>query len=352
MSKLYQDALADRGHYIQSYEAEKTQRRFLEQRLHEADVTMTGMHQEKEHMIADHTKLTITLRQKISLLEESLSSPAPAMSAAPSSAGYTDLNSDMDHFNIGGDWDRHIKMFPPPDQGWEVIADSESTIQPSKLLSNSLQPEHVKSNDSDQHIPTGVLFMLLLCGAFVAANSTSKAPVIPRMPEEVREASNTVLSNLLQDMKGDTSVLPKQYNLDFNSGLSSQSATWPSYMPDTSSVANMHAQLTSPTRRQLLEQASMLTPEQYNSLTQPTQYPERQTNLPVRPNRRNLAEILGNIRQDSISKGTKADVYTRSLLLDQVPEHVIEQFKQAVQDSKNEAANTAPSTANDYNTLS
>lgn len=315
--------------YAVRLDAEMAQRGFFEQRLQEADITLDGMRQEKEHMVIQHTQVTSNLRQRIRLLEEPIVSPAPAMSAAPSSSGYTDLNSELDNFNLANhDWDKHIRMFNPENE-WEMIA-SDATIQPSKLLSTPIESEQAKSGDSDQHIPTGVLFMLLLCGAFVAANSASKSPVIPRMPDEVRAVSDTVLTSLLQDMKTDVPNPSNQYSMELN-------AAWPSHLPESSTMGNLHRQLVSPTRRQLAEQAFMPTPEQYNSITQAGQYP----NLPLRQApKRNLAEILGNMRQNSISKGSSADVYTRSLLWDQVPDHVIKQFKQAVRESSQQAEST------------
>lgn len=316
-------------------DTETLQRKFFEQRLREAEIQIDGLRQEKEHMACQHTQVTGNLRQKIVFMEENMLSPAPAMSAAPSSTGYTDINSELDHFSLNGqDWDKHIR-FLNPENDWEMVPGecaSEATIQPSKLFSQPFQQEQAKSGESDPSIPTGVLFMLLLCGAFVAANSSSQTTTVPRMPEEVRAVSGTVLNNLLQEMKSDAAPnFPDPYNMGFGDA-SNQGTAWSSHMPESSTIANMHRRLTSPTRQQMMEQAFMPTPEQYNSLTQPMPA----MNLPHRPaaSRRNLAEILSNARQERIAKGSNADVYTRSLLWEQVPENVVKQFKQAVRESE------------------
>ncbi|KAL1297589.1 hypothetical protein AAFC00_006151 [Neodothiora populina] len=350
LNSVISNLQSDVRDYAHRYENEVQTKQYLERSLREAEVAMEGMRQEKENMVIQHTQLTTALRQKIAFLEDRIHSPAPAMSAAPSSTGYTDLNSDLDHFSLNApEWDKPFRMFNP-EHDWEMIGEcvaSEATIQPSKLLPDSVLTEKAKGSDADNQIPNGVLFMLLLCGAFVAANSASSKPqVIPCMPENVRAVSDTVLTNLLQDVKTDVPNKPSQYTMDFTDPTSLMTA-WQSNMPESNSIADMHRHLTSPTRRQLAEQTSMLTPEQYNSLTQPGPSPEQSAKPVSRPGRRNLADILGNMRQDSLAKGSTADVYTRSLLWDQVPEHVIKQFKQAVQDSRAQA--TTSSTGNNNN---
>jgi len=318
-------------------ETEKTKRRFFECRLQEADVTINGLRQEKEHMVVQHTHVTSKLRQHISILEDPIASPAPAMSMAPSSTGYTDINSDLDQFNLNtADWENQFNMHNG-ENDWNLTTSSqqsEATIQPSKLLSPLPRQDQTKKIESE-NIPTGVLFMLLLCGAFVAANSASaKAPVIPRMPDDVRAVSDTVLNSLLQDTNIDPALsgITNQYNMDFTDP---SMQNWPSNVPDTSTLGNMHRHLTSPSRRQLAEQASMLTPEQYNSLTNPTHVGQNMA-LPNRqkPTKRNLADILSNMRQENIAKGSTSEVYTRSILWNQVPDDVVKQFKQAVRDSE------------------
>lgn len=318
--------------YEARIEADMRDRSFFQDQLHHAELTIEGLRQEKENMVIQHTQVTSNLRQRMQVLEEApVVSPAPAMSLAPSSSGYTDVNPDLDQFSLGTqDWNDQIRLFNP-EHDWELIADecaSDATVQPSKLVSPAMQQGQSKATES-KDIPTGVLFMLLLCGAFVAANSAAKSPVIPRMSDEVRAVSDTVLNNLLQDTRGDTIPnMTNQYNMDF-SDVSGNN--WASQMPESNSIAHLHRQLTSPTRNQLIDQAATLTPEQYNALTQP--HYDSAMNMPHRPANRNLAEILGNMRQRSITKGSTADVYTRSLLWDQVPENVVKQFKQAVQDS-------------------
>ena len=47
--------------------------------------------------------------------------------------------------------------------------------------------------------------------------------------------------------------------------------------------------------------------------------------------RRNLAEMLANMQEEH-TRSSKAEVYTRSLLWDQIPTDVVRQFKEMVRD--------------------
>ena len=53
------------------------------------------------------------------------------------------------------------------------------------------------------------------------------------------------------------------------------------------------------------------------------------------PQKRNLAETLAGLRQESLAKGNAAEVYTRSLLWDQIPMDVVRQFKDLIKANKN-----------------
>lgn len=63
--------------------------------------------------------------------------------------------------------------------------------------------------------------------------------------------------------------------------------------------------------------------------------------------RRNVAEALANM-QDEHSRSNKADVYTRSLLWDQIPPDVLQQFKQMAHDHHEIETRQSQQTRNDY----
>lgn len=117
-----------------------------------------------------------------------------------------------------------------------------------------------------------------------------------------------------------------------------------------STLGDMTDSLTQPTEEQSHEQLFSMSAAQYNGLTnqdfmQTT--PQRSTSQ----GRRNLGETLAAMRSNS--KKSAAEVYTRSLLWDQVPSEVVRNFAKLVSDcnSQNKDCSTSagwtkpPSTA-------
>lgn len=292
------------------------------------------MQLEKEELICNHTKETAYLRGQINWYREQLevTSPlAPAMSAAPSSTGFTDFNLEMDHLAIGDhSWDRSINVHGVDDLDYlGDTAESFATIQPTKQQPGQQQQQTPPAKPStEQPIASGILFMLLLCGAFVASRSsttkyTAQNNLIPKMPDEVRAASTEVLNNLLKENPKEASLFLPDLTVSHRYQQSGDSA-W----PQPSSIANLHRHLTSPTAMQEAEQAFAMTPEQYNALTTYQHMDSMASAPPSQSLRPNLAETLGRMRQ---ARGpSAADVYTRSLLWDTIPEDVVKAFKRAV----------------------
>jgi hypothetical protein len=291
------------------------------------------MQLEKEELICNHTKETTYLRGQINWYREQFeatSPAAPAMSAAPSSTGFTDFNLEMDHLAIGDQpWDRFINVQTSDDTDYlGNTAESFATIQPAKQLSQQPQ-DAANKNSTEQPVASGILFMLLLCGAFVASRSQSaikdsaQSNLIPRMPDEVRAASTEVLNNLLKEN-------PKEASLFMPDLVPSQRYPQPDIpaWPQLSNIDSLHKHLTSPTAFQEAEQTFAMTPEQYNALTT-YQHMDTIASAPLSQSLRpNLAETLGRMRE---ARGpSAAEVYTRSLLWDTVPEDVVRAFKRAV----------------------
>ncbi|KAH0348340.1 hypothetical protein KCU81_g3273, partial [Aureobasidium melanogenum] len=310
-------------------ETAESQKQFFISEHSKAHTRIQAMQLEKEELICNHTKETSRLRGQINWYREQLeaTSPlAPAMSAAPSSTGFTDFNLEMDHLAIGDQrWDQGINVHGIDDLDYlGDTAESFATIQPAKRHGQQQEQESSVTHSTEQPIASGILFMLLLCGAFVASRSSSTAKdtaqntLIPKMPEEVRAASTEVLNNLLKENPNQASLfLP-----EISSHRYTQS--W----PRSSNTENLHKHLTSPSALQEAEQAFAMTPDQYNALTT---YPHMDTvasassSQTLRPN---LAETLGRMRE---ARGpSAADVYTRSLLWDTIPEDVVKAFKRAV----------------------
>lgn len=314
-------------------ETAEDQKQFFISEHSKAHTRIQAIQLEKEDLICSHTKETTYLRGQINWYREhfeATSPAAPAMSAAPSSTGFTDFNSEMDHLAIGDQpWDRYINVQGPDDTDYlGDPAESFATIQPAKQLSQQQQDISSK-NSTEQPVASGILFMLLLCGAFVASRSQSatrdnaKNNLIPRMPDEVRAASSEVLNNLLKEN-------PKEASLFLPDLVSTHRYPQPSHStwPQPANIDDLHKHLTSPTAFQEAEQAFAMTPEQYNALTTYQHMDTIASAPPSQTLRPNLAETLGRMRE---ARGpSAAEVYTRSLLWDTVPEDVVRAFKRAV----------------------
>ncbi|KAM0714936.1 hypothetical protein Q7P37_009401 [Cladosporium fusiforme] len=317
-------------------------RQILVHRTQEADRIIETFQMEKRDMLMKHTEETSNLRKRIQVLTDRIdASPAPAMSANPSSTGFSDFTGEMDALNIGPhEWDSLI--YVPDVHGNNVMDEfgfeqqSMGQMKPAQMLekkasTNTIVPAK-KTNDSstDQPIASSLLFMLLLCGAFVASKpATSSTSDLPKMPPDVRAAAPTVLNSLLSD--GSTPTTQQARNV-----MQSFQDPAPSNMPqpnmrNANKLDQLHQRLTSPSKQQEQDAAFAMTQAQYESLMDPgfPMHNDRVVNQP-RPARRNLAEALAN--PQTPESGNKAEVYTRSLLFDQIPADVVKQFKEMVRD--------------------
>lgn len=271
-------------------------------------------------MVRRHTLETAELRKKIAFLtEEAHGQSEVPMSSGPSSAGFSDTFSGFDHLAIDG---------TPHWNDYSFLNTSCVNTEASKLPDSALpvrQKNQKITTKEDEPAVAGLLLTLLLCGAWVAANS-SKPASIPEMPEDVRVASAAVLNNIYKD-----------------AGLESQAASFPTYtgatMPEASSAQGapsaflngfdphaVHHQLTAPTYEQERSQAFSLSVDQYNHLT--TDWFADQPRLASPPHKRNLAEALANIKLDKQTSAGSA--YTKSLLMDRVPSNVVRDFHRMV----------------------
>ncbi|KAG9709361.1 hypothetical protein KCU73_g17418, partial [Aureobasidium melanogenum] len=228
---------------------------------------------------------------------------------------------EMDHLAIGDQrWDQPINVHDVDDLDYlGDTAESFATIRPAKRPGQQQEQDSSVKSSTEQPIASGILFMLLLCGAFVASRSSSTAKetaqsnLIPKMPEEVRAASTEVLNNLLRENPNQASLFLPDLASSHRYQQSGSSA-W----SQPSNTANPHKHLTSPTTMQEAEQAFAMTPEQYNALTTYQHMDTMASAPPSQSLRPNLAETLGRMRE---ARGpSAADVYTRSLLWDTIPE--------------------------------
>lgn len=298
---------------------------------------------ENTDLILKHTEETSRLRKQVQCLNERMDAgPAPAMSANPSSTGYSEFNAEMGQLNVGfNEWDYLSLDDINPDMSNEfsmpepVVMKNAPTVEAALPHTSTRQPGNATNITADPPVASGLLFMLLLCGAFVASRSaTSTFTNLPQVPEEVRIAAPAVLSTLLAEAtrpskqltgaSGHTGLEPAP------SGLASSPSR-----ADNNRMSQLHHHLTAPTKQQEIDQAFSITTAQYTSMTSTSNFLSQVEHGETTPQpRRNLAEALANMRQEAQNRGSSgAEVYTRSLLWDQIPTDVVDQFKQMVADS-------------------
>lgn len=306
---------------------------------------------DKEELVRTHTLETGELRKKVAVLTERLeTATGNGMTVAPSTT-FTDFASEMDNLNMGNsDWDNYI-----------FANDFASDTQTPQANQEPLALV-TRTKDEDKPVASGLLLMLLLCGAFVASKSGNAAPPIPRMPDEVRAASATVLDSIFKDAGVSTTLSEQGIIANRVSGFepAPSGVAWPKTTLSGSELAGisgshldqLHSHLTGPTKDQEHEQLFSITPAQYNSMTSLDFTRQRYSmtnddlNDPMSPgsqpsHRRNLAESLAAMREQNKGESA-AEIYTRSLLWDKIAPEVVHEFKRIVEES---AAMSRPGTA-------
>ncbi|KAI9825970.1 MAG: hypothetical protein M1826_006861 [Phylliscum demangeonii] len=297
---------------------------------------LESVHLAKEEMIRRHTLETADLRKKNAFLTEHVPTAdgAVAMSAVASSAAFAADVAELDGLGLDpSGWNEYGFMH---DFAVEADAKPVSTLAvvPARGEKGAVADEHPSAT-------SGLLLLLLLCGAFVASkSSTTSVPAIPRMPDSIRAASATVLDNIFKDAGVAppapgrlVSATPAEALAPAGSALSW--ARIPTGADDglvglsSSSLDVLQRQLLQPTKEQEAEQLFSLTAEQYNSLMCPPDAPLfPESGLGPRPLDAGLAALRKNPAGSSA-----AEVYTRSLLWDKVPADVVREFAQFVADS-------------------
>ena len=281
-----------------------------------------NMQMEKEEMVRAHTIESGDLRKKVSVLTDHIGRlESTAMSAVPSSTGFSAEYSDIDSLTMDGAWD-NISFLNDFSVDPEVKV--ENSIVPAKKAENSLLSEPEKP------AAQGLLLMLLLFGAFVASKGSS--PSIPKMSDDVRAASATLLEDIFKDAGIQQSSSVSEAVAPRPSGNSWSTAPVQSMGHEmvgvtSSTLGDLADNLARPTEEQNHEQLFSLSAAQYNGLTSQdflNHTPQRSTSQ----GRRNLGETLAAMRANS--KKSAAEVYTRSLLWDQVPSEVVRNFAKLV----------------------
>ena len=295
---------------------------------------------EKRDMMMKHNEETSSLRRKIQVLERDLDSRpddglrAPLMSAEPSSSGVTDMNDDFEQMRMmENEWQSLFNDVDDDCLGFDMLAEfprQPPAIEKKSSPSTIVPSPPKKSPEMEQPVASGLLFFLLLCGAFVASKPANSRPVdLPQVPPDVQAAAPKVLDNLLAE---NNALVP--HSSSKRQFVEQEPA--PSHLPQTSArsrsrLDHVHQRITSPTKQQEIDAAATLTPAQYASITNMDYaYGDRQSATQQR-SRPSLAEALASMQEEE-PRSSKAEVYTRSLLWDQIPPHVVQQFREVIRD--------------------
>lgn len=287
------------------------------------------LNMEKEDLVRLHTIEMGELRKKNTLLTEHAQKfESMSMSGVPSSAGYSTEFSDFDHLAIeNGGWDNFSVV---NDFNMETEARQENSLV---VLSKK---EKLVGKDEDKNTASSLLLMLLLCGAWVASNSTSSAPApTPRVSDDVRVASTIVLENIYRDaglqplqspiLTGHRAVEKQMAQSSMKTTLSAVEIANLSNSP----LASLHHQLITPSAEQQRDQAFSLSANQYNGISSGDFFHDQKS--PLHAPRKSIAETLANMRSDKHAPA--AEIYTRSLLWDEIPATVVRDFARMVAES-------------------
>ncbi|OHE95742.1 bZIP transcription factor [Colletotrichum orchidophilum] len=308
-------------------------RKQMEQLLREKQFNqeyIESLTMEKEEMIRSHTIETGELRKKVSVLTDHVQRLESAAMTAPANNNYVSGYDDMDGMTMPGSWDNVNFLGEYP---MEQEVKQELQVVPAKKADVSFPVDSEKSSSQG-----GILFMLFLVGAFVL--SSRSTPAIPRVSEDIRAEAATLLENVFKDagVNGASNTM-NALAPQPSGGSWVDSSAMP--MGDTSMggvapsmLGQLGDSLTQPTDEQANEQLFGLSAAQYNGVSSQdflNNAPERTTSQ----GRKNLADALSAMRNN---KQSAADVYTRSLLWDQIPSEVVRNFAKMVSESNSAKA--------------
>lgn len=288
---------------------------------------------DKEEMVRTHTLETGELRKKVSVLTNHVQAlEGAAMSqpgGMPNQAFHGAPYGDMEGITMDGSWE-NMNMFGNEFPMQQAEVKQEMQVVPSKKTEVTIPTDVEKPATQG-----GLLFMLFLVGAFVLS---SRQPNIPRVSEDVRAASASILENVLKDagvaQSAPVSLAAMATQPTGTSWATAPTASMPVLGNGLDGVApsmlgDLSDSLTRPTQEQQNEQLFGLTPAQYDGVTSQDFIQHAPTEKPTSQGR-NLAQALASMRTDS-----KAEVYTRSLLWEQIPGDVVRTFAKMVAECNN-----------------
>ncbi|EWC46003.1 hypothetical protein DRE_04796 [Drechslerella stenobrocha 248] len=285
---------------------------------------------QNEEIVRKHTLESAELRKKNTFLAQELDlmteklNQAHLHSQSPSGVNYTE------EFTFDG---------MPIDSFWEPPSfpnDRDGFSLPVQELVPEVKSAPKMPEVKEEEKPAGLLFLLLLFGAFVASKAAPSSS-LPPIPPPLRTASAAVLNTIFEDAGVKPTVAitttdPRNVELSVCPSVTQQvSDAWVVPKSESaqligldSSLAMLTARLEQPkSRAQEAQELMMLTAAEYNEVTSKDFL--REPEYTVSEGRQNLQATLSALRKGH-NKPSAAEVYTRSLLWDKVDAEVVRRF--------------------------
>lgn len=278
---------------------------------HQVDV----LQMEKEEMVKNHTLETGELRKKNNFLENQLQKMETVIehnniSSGGAGGAYTDEYG-FEEMEINGFWGGPTFGTADP---FDIPPETKTAVVKK---TKNVEPQEV--TETDKPAASGLLLILLLCGAFVAS-STSQSGSLPPLPQPIKTASASILQSIFQDAGVSQNARVQDLEAMSESWTDSKSAV-PQLVGLESSVAMLNAQLADSSLEGDHQQFMQLTAAEYNEVTSKDFGPAKVGSI---RGRKHLADGLASLQ--SHSKPSLAEVYTRSLLWDKVDAEVVRRF--------------------------
>ncbi|CAI4216605.1 unnamed protein product [Parascedosporium putredinis] len=181
--------------------------------------------------------------------------------------------------------------------------------------------------------------------SFLPEADNRSTPNLPQVSDDVRAASASILENVLKDagvstahMGMDAAMAPQPSGTVNWEGMTG--VTFGNANVGSSMLGELADSLTQPSQEQTNEQLFSLTAAQYNGVNSQDFMSHHATERTTSQGRRNLADALTTMRGSG--RQSAADVYTRSLLWDQIPSDVVRNFAKMFSDCNNAQAECGP----------
>ena len=253
--------------------------------------------------------------------------------------------SSFGNLDLGNDWDDEFSLINSDDLKMEGEDTPQRQLTPRPPPPSDPRP--ATTSNKDPSFSWNTFYMCLLFGAFIASNTTKDSSTtssasslstdLPTLSEDYRnEAGNVLKAVLAADGDSIQGLIPSRASTG-SSLPTTISGSELSRMSGqaSSSLDNLHATLTTPSRQQQVAAAFSLTSDQYSHITNPDGIfdDDEDHTAPKPPSQ--LEQMFASMQaqrdeQDRMT-GLNSKARERSVLLDRVPEKVLKDFREMVE---------------------